>query len=272
MIKEKDRIKLCKEKYGLTEEEATRIVKADNCLLNIDELRVKYDYPDLGRKYPDWLSPIEHYKMCCATVRQMYNNNFERICTPEEMASILYIKSSIKLNTLKNHKHLKAALVTMSMGICRDGMRRQKYWNNKSLDDTVVEDGIPMYETIVSKDNEREEQECLNAVKSIKNREVRELLIIAGFIIGRIGYFEKEFMDIVNNSKYVDKTKLIELLEQVVKNDELDMKRASNIKVKERKIKITMKSVLEAYKTDLDTISARQEIGYYLMSTGFLPA
>ena len=160
----------------------------------------------------------------------------------------------------------------MSMGICRDGMRRQKYWNNKSLDDTVVEDGIPMYETIVSKDNEREEQECLNAVKSIKNREVRELLIIAGFIIGRIGYFEKEFMDIVNNSKYVDKTKLIELLEQVVKNDELDMKRASKIKVKERKVNITMKSVLEAYETDLDTLSARQEIGYYLMSTGFLPA
>ena len=183
MIKEKDRIRICQENYGLTEEEATRIVKSDNCLLSLEELRMKFDYPDLGKKYPDWLSPIDHYKMCCATVRQMYNSNFERICSPDEMASILYIKSSIKLNTIKSYKHLKTALVTMSMGICRDGMRRQKYWSNKSLDDTVVEDKVPMYETIVAKDNEQEEQECLNAVMSIKNREVRELLIIAGFII-----------------------------------------------------------------------------------------
>lgn len=272
MIKEKDRIRICQEKYGLTEEEATRIVKSDNCLLSLEELRMKFDYPDLGKKYPDWLSPIDHYKMCCATVRQMYNSNFERICSPDEMASILYIKSSIKLNTIKSYKHLKTALVTMSMGICRDGMRRQKYWSNKSLDDTVVEDKVPMYETIVAKDNEQEEQECLNAVLSIRNREVRELLIIAGFIIGRISYFEKEFMNIVNNSEFIDRTKLIEILEQVVKNDELEMKRASNIKVKERKTKITMKSVLAAYKTDLDATSARQEIGDYLMSTGFLPA
>ena len=271
MITEKDRISTCINKYGLSEEEATRIVKEDNVLLSIEELRVKFDNPDLGKEYPEWLTPLDHYKMCCATVRQMYNGNFAKICTPEELASTLYINSSIKLNTFKNHKHLKSGLVTMAMTICRDNMRRQQYWSNQSLDTPCSEDEkISCYDKVVAKENEREARECLNAVMSIKNREVREILILTGFIVGNIAEFGDEFQKIIQNSDLIDRTELVKLLEQLNDNDEIDRMKVEKQKSIKRKVSITLKSILKIMKTDLDLNSARKEIGEYLTSTGFL--
>lgn len=273
MITEKDRIKTCIEKYGYSEEEATRIVKEDNYLLNIDELRAKFDYPELGKEYPEWLDPIDHYKMCCTTVRQMYNGNFARICTTEELAHTLFVNSALKLNTLKNHQHLKSALVTMAMKICRDGMRRQKYWSDSSLDDNFDEDGnLTNYDRIVATDTDKETIDCLNAVMSIKNREVRELLILSGYIIGRIDAFKEQFVNIVNNSDFIDREALIKLLEEVYHNDDVDMKKKETKGLKMKKTRVTLKSILNVYKTDLDITSARLEIGEYLKSTGFIPA
>ena len=72
----------------------------------------------------------------------------------------------------------------MAMTICRDNMRRQQYWSNQSLDTPCSEDEkISCYDKVVAKENEREARECLNAVMSIKNREVREILILTGFIV-----------------------------------------------------------------------------------------
>lgn len=271
MITETDRINTCIEKYGLSEEEARRIVKEDNMVLTVEELRMKFDNPDLGKCYPEWLTPIEHYKMCCATVRQMYNGNFAQICTPEELASTLFINTSIKLNTFKNHKHLKAGLVTNAMRICRDNMRRQKYWSGQSLDDTVSSNSSQtVYDTIVAKDIEKEESDCLNTVLSIKNREVREILILAGFIIGGINSFELEFKKILLNSDLIDRSKLIELLDTLDSNDKIDWKKLDDKKFKAKKTKITLKSILNVVNTDLDLKSARLEIGEYLATTGFI--
>jgi hypothetical protein len=271
MITEKDRINTCIEKYGLSKEEATRIVKEDNMILTVEELRLKFDNPNLGRKYPEWLTPTDHYKMCCTTVRQMYNGNFARICTPEDLASTLFIKSSLKLNTFENHRHLKTGLVTMAMGVCRDGMRREKYWSTQTLDTEYGDDTAKMsaYSRIVVDDNEKEARDCLNAVLSIRNREVRELLILAGYIIGGIDNFAPAFEDIISNSEYIDRTALLELLQEVYDNDKKDQAKIENKKIKARKTRITLKSILKIYKTDLDLKSARLEIGEYLMSTGF---
>lgn len=272
MITEKDRIKTCIEKYGYSEEEATRIVKENNYQLNIDELRAKFDYPELGKKYPEWLDPVDHYKMCCTTVRQMYNSNFARICTTEELAHTLFVNSTLKLNTLNTHQHLKSALVTMAMTICRDGMRRQKYWSDSSLDDSFDENGnLTNYERIVAKDDDKEAIDCLTAIMSIRNREVRELLILCGYIIGRIEAFREQFINIVNNSDFVNREALVELLEEIKHNDDVDVLRKETKGLKMKKTKITLKSVLDVYKTDLDVTEARLEIGEYLKSTGFMP-
>lgn len=271
MITEKDRIHTCMEKYGLSEQEAIKIVKEDDMVLSIEDLRMKYDNPDLGKNYPDWLTPIDHYKICCATVRQMYNGNFAKICTPEELASNLYIMTSIKLNTYKNHKHLKAAIVTSAMRICRDNMRRQKYWSGQSLDDTYGEnDNLTNYDRITARDTEKEEKECLNAVMSIKNREVREILVLTGYIVGGIDTFQNEFINILQNSDLIYRDKLEKLMTDMQNNDKIDREKFENKSYKAKKTRITLKSILSVFKTDLDLKSARLEIGEYLMSTGFI--
>lgn len=272
MISEKDRINTCVEKYGLDIEEATRIVKEDNMLLSVEELRMKFDNPMLGKEYPEWLTPIDHYKMCCATVRQMYNGNFAKICGPEDLASTLFINSSIKMNTFKNHQHLKSGLVTMAMTICRDGMRRQKYWADQTLDAPIGEnyEELTNYDRIVADDKEQETREYLNAILSIKNREVRELLILAGYIVGNIDGFKAAFEEITANSDYIDRTGLVELLDTIMRNEEIDRIRKEDKTQKLKKTPITLKSILKIYKTDLDITSARVELGEYLMNTGFL--
>lgn len=272
MISEKDRINTCVEKYGLDIEEATRIVKEDNMLLSVEELRMKFDNPMLGKEYPEWLTPIDHYKMCCATVRQMYNGNFAKICGPEDLASTLFINSSIKMNTFKNHQHLKSGLVTMAMTICRDGMRRQKYWADQTLDAPIGEnyEELTNYDRIVADDKEQETREYLNAILSIKNREVRELLILAGYIVGNIDGFKAAFEEIAANSDYIDRTGLVELLDTIMQNEEIDRIRKEDKTQKLKKTPITLKSILKIYKTDLDITSARVELGEYLMNTGFL--
>ena len=271
MITEKDRINTCVEKYGLSREEATRIVKEDNMLLTVDELRMKFDNPDLGKEYPEWLTPLDHYRMCCATVRQMYNGNFAKICSPEDLASTLYINSSIKMNTFKNHQHLKSGLVTMAMTICRDGMRRQKYWSSQSLDTTFGDDdNLTNYERVVAKSEADEARDYLNSIMSIKNREVRELLVLAGYIIGDIDSFKPAFLDIIKNSEYIDRSELIKLMGTIEENDNIDMKKIEDKTYKAKKTRLSFKSILGIYKTDLDLTAARQEIGEYLMNTGFI--
>lgn len=271
MITEKDRIRTCIEKYGLSEKEATKIVKEDDMVLSVDDLRKKYDNPDLGKNYPEWLTPIDHYKICCATVRQMYNGNFAKICTPEELASNLYIMTSIKLNTYKNHKHLKSAIVTSAMRICRDSMRRQKYWCGQSLDENVGDDNSQrLYDKVVAVDTEQEERDCLNAVLSIKNREVREILILTGYIIGGINMFRNEFINILTTSDLVNKEKLLELLDKQSENDRIDRAKLENKSYKAKKTRITLKSILNALNTELDLKTARLEIGEYLSMTGFI--
>ena len=241
MITEKDRINTCINKYGLSEEEATRIVKECDDLLNIEELRMKYDYPELGIEYPEWLTPIEHYKMCCATVKTMYNGSYASICTPEEMASILYVKSSVKLKQIHTFQHLKVGLVTIAMNLYRDNSRRQKYWSDKTLDaETETNDGSVMtgYDVIVAKDKEREEKECLLAVKSIRNKEVREILILCGFIIGGLESFRTDFIDIVSNSELVNRDAMIDLMEKIKHNEDADIEKCNNKSVKIKKHRI----------------------------------
>lgn len=274
MITEKDRISTCINKYGLSEEEATRIVKESDDLLNIEELRMKYDYPELGIKYPEWLTPIEHYKMCCATVKSMYNSNYASICTPEEMASILYVKSSVKLKQIHTFQHLKVGLVTIAMNLYRDNSRRQKYWSDKTLDTEVeTKDGSVMtgYDVVVAKDKEDDEIKCLLAVKSIKNREVREILILCGFIIGGLESFRNDFMDIVSNSDLIKRDAMVELMEKVKHNEDADIEKQNNKSAKIKKHRINFKAILKCINTDMDEVDARKEIGDYLAFTGFMP-
>ena len=115
-----------------------------------------------------------------------------------------------------------------------------------------------------------EARDYLNSIMSIKNREVRELLVLAGYVIGGIDSFKPAFLDIVKNSEYIDRSELIKLMGTIEENDNVDMKKLEDKTYKAKKTRLSFKSILGIYKTNLDLTSARQEIGEYLMNTGFI--
>lgn len=271
MITDNDKINTCIEKYGLDRDEATRIIKSDDVILTIEELRIKYNYPELGIKYPDWLTPLEHRKMCSTTVRQMFNQNFAKFTTPDDMAGDLYILTVVKLNQMKNHRMLKDFIVKQALNMYRNYTIRQKYWALRTLDDNVSDNlEVFNYDRLEYKDVEAEELQCLNAVTSIKNREVRELLILVGYIIGGISAFETEFYKIIYNSDLVDRSKLLMLLEKLELNDEIDRNKIDGKKSNFRKKKITFYDVVKVMKLDGNIKDIREKVGYYLTSTKFV--
>ena len=271
MITDNDKINTCIEKYGLDRDEAVRIIKSDDVILTIEELRIKYDYPELGIKYPDWLTPLEHRKMCSTTVRQMFNQNFAKFTTPEDMAGDLYVLTVVKLNQMKNHRMLKDFIVKQALNMYRNYNVRQKYWASRTLDDNVSDSvEVYNYDRLEYRDIEAEEVQCLNAVKSIKNREVRELLILVGYIIGGISAFEPEFNKIVYNSDLVDRSKLLLLLEKLELNDEINRNKIDGKKSDMRKKKVTFFDVVRVMKLDGDIKDIREKIGYYLTVTKFI--
>ena len=275
MITDNDKINTCINKYGLSEDEAIRIIKSDDVILTIEELRIKYDYPELGIKYPDWLTPLEHRKMCSTTVRNMFNANFAKFTTPEDMAGDLYILTVVKLNQMKNHNMLKDFIVKQALNMYRNYNVRQNYWATRTLDDTVQDNvGLVNYDRLEYRDTEAEELQCLSAVMSIKNREIRELLILVGFIIGGISKFENKFYEIIYNSDLIDRDKLLVLLEKLELNDEADINRADGKKSTIRKRKVTICDIIKVMKLK-DNIKGdikyiREEVGYYLTSTKFI--
>lgn len=271
MITDNDKINTCIEKYGLDRDEAVRIIKSDDVILTIEELRIKYDYPELGIKYPDWLTPLEHRKMCSTTVRQMFNQNFAKFTTPEDMAGDLYVLTVVKLNQMKNHRMLKDFIVKQALNMYRNYNVRQKYWASRTLDDNVSDSvEVYNYDRLEYRDIEAEEVQCLSAVKSIKNREVRELLILVGYIIGGISAFETEFNKIVYNSDLVDRSKLLLLLEKLELNDEINRNKIDGKKSDMRKKKVTFFDVVKVMRLDGDIKDIREKIGYYLTVTKFI--
>ena len=126
------------------------------------------------------------------------------------------------------------------------------------------------YDVIVAKDKEREEKECLLAVKSIRNKEVREILILCGFIIGGLESFRTDFIDIVSNSELVNRDAMIDLMEKIKHNEDADIEKCNNKSVKIKKHRINFKTILKCLNTDMDEMMAREAIGEYLMSTGFM--
>ena len=95
-------------------------------------------------------------------------------------------------------------------------------------------------------------------------------MILAGYIVGNIDGFKPAFEEIKNNSEYIDREGLVELLDTIMENERIDRIRKEDKTQKLKKVPITLKSILKIYKTDLDLTSARTEIGEYLMNTNFL--
>lgn len=269
MFNVKKFVKECVEENILSEQEAERIAKADNDLLSPEELRIKYNNPLIGTGYPDWLDPTEHMKMCFATARDYFPQGFLWYYSIEDVASILYVWSLIRINTCSSYALLKCMLVRRCQNLVRDSYFHSQIYTNS-------------YNNIMNITNSDEEREYLYLLKSssldegdsdlvinisgIKNAKVRNILILCGYFIAELDCMFNMVVDLYKQSSPKMQKKLYKIYRTDPKLcDIIDLEYDSN--VKER---ISFGAVLKSLGITDTNKSVREYLKTYLYDEGFL--
>lgn len=246
---------------GLSREEAEKLIPyGQEDYLTIEQLRIKFDNPDLGKKYPEWLQKEDHMKMCFKTAKDVWNSrDFGWFCTPEELATKLYIWSSIRLNKFNSYPHLKTGLMNATKNILRDEVtketmkikdeylteeefkeRHSTTWNKKRYDDgtyisssldqcAFMEHNSDGRETLHSRipdsiEAEEEQRSVINQIRSIRNKQVKQFLIVGGFLLANISELEVDFQDIIDNSDVDTAKGLKDLYTRTIQYEEMMLK------------------------------------------------
>lgn len=243
---------------GLSREEAEKLIPyGQEDYLTIEQLRIKFDNPDLGKKYPEWIQKEDHMKMCFKTAKDVWNvRDFGWFCSPEELATKLYIWSSIRLNKFNSYAHLKTGLMNCVKNILRDEVTKEtmkikdqylteselkeRYsteWNKKRFDDgTYISSSLDQCafmehdsdgrETLHSRipdstESQEELRSVVNQIRSIRNKQVKQFLIIGGFLLANINELEQDFKQIINSVETSKAQKLNNLYERTLDYEDM---------------------------------------------------
>lgn len=297
---------------GLSREEAEKLIPyGQEDYLTIEQLRIKFDNPDLGKKYPEWLQKEDHMKMCFKTAKDVWNSrDFGWFCTPEELATKLYIWSSIRLNKFNSYPHLKTGLMNATKNILRDEVtketmkikdeylteeefkeRHSTTWNKKRYDDgtyisssldqcAFMEHNSDGRETLHSRipdsiEAEEEQRSVINQIRSIRNKQVKQFLIVGGFLLANISELEVDFQDIINNSDVDTAKGLKDLYTKTIQYEEMMLKhRYDGTPIDKNIKKIVPKDIVSVIGTksfgDIKSTSeVISQIKEYLVNTSF---
>lgn len=118
-------------KLGKGKEEA--LIEAEKLIpygqedyLTLQQLKIKFNYPDMDGEYPEWLTADEHYKICRDVAKSQYDySKFGWFCNKNELISKLYIWSRIRLNKFNSINHLKVGLFNACKNILRDEITKE---------------------------------------------------------------------------------------------------------------------------------------------------
>lgn len=248
MLTSKQRIENCVKTFGIDERQATRIFKDSEDLLSIEELRMKYENTKLGIEYPEWLTPTDHLKICFKTAKDMYSvEKFGWFCEEPELANMLFIWSSLRLNKFDNHALLKCACVRACKNILRDNVIRSKYVAGSM--DAIYNNGeydYNLYNIMDGSDSKMDEIELLTTINSLKNNVIRGLLIVCGYVIAGIDGFEIAYREFVATCDKTTQAELAKILDRVHKNEQIMRDKKAGKYVTEKVKKVTIKNVAKA--------------------------
>lgn len=250
-MRKQEKIRLYMSK-GLTEEEAQQLITY-NCedVLTLDQLRIKFNDENLGKGYPDWVTPTEHLKMCYKTVKDEYKHSEYDIDTPEDLAIQLYISSYIRINKFNSLQSLKTGLINMCKNSRRKSAVRYKYWGC-SLDcpvhiDSKNTDVEESHLDNIRSNSEMEdsEREVANCIRNIKHKQIRQVLIITGYLLANIGDLYKDYIEVLDSCDITTQNKLLDLAQNVY-----DKEQKNYIQKPVNNTKISFTNILEAFGKD----------------------
>lgn len=271
------KIDLYSMKYNISKEEVNRILSEHEDVLTLEELKIKYDNPDIG-KLPEWLSEETLDLMIWKTVHQYWSPLFQQRMTKEELYSEHQEYIRKKINLFENVHHVKAALVKRMLFLIDEYTRKGKYFLG-STDEQLPADNLYgsvryKYELPVEDTKNIESDLFIEQIRNIKNKSIKSLLIITGYLLCDIIEFRKDYIEILRSSDEEVKMNLQKLEETLEHNEELDLMKYSNTVVTERKKSINIKDIIKALRLNIidnkkeKVDNTLEEIRYYLKCIG----
>lgn len=273
------KVDMYSEKYGLSAEEVNRILSEHEDVLTFEELKIKYDNPNIG-VLPEWLTEESLDLMIWKTIHDYWSPIFEQKLTKQELYNEHQEYIRKKIGLFENHNHIKSALIKRMITLAQEYARKGKYFLG-STDEVLYTDntyGVPRYrfELPVTDHNTVEDDLFLERIRSIKDKSVKHLLIITGYLICDIEGLRKDYIELLRNLDDEDIKNNVKNLEAVIiHNDEIEMNRYAGITSKERKHNLSIKDVIEALKMNIldnnkkeSTNKTLSEVKYYLQAMG----
>ena len=271
------KIDLYSAKYNISKEEVNRILSEHEDVLTLEELKIKYDNPDIG-KLPEWLSEETLDLMIWKTVHQYWSPLFQQRMTKEELYSEHQEYIRKKINLFENVHHVKAALVKRMLFLVDEYTRKGKYFLG-STDEQLPADNLYgsvryRYELPIEDTKNIESDLFIEQIRNIKNKSIKSLLIITGYLLCDITEFRKDYIEILRSSDEEVKMNLQKLEETLEHNEELDLMKYSNTVVTERKKSINIKDIIKALRLNIidnkreKVDNTLEEIRYYLKCIG----
>lgn len=140
-------------------------------------------------------------------------------------------------------------------------MLDQQMWrsahNSISLNDTVKSGGDTdrdmFYEEIIpdNRTSIKDEGEFMIMVNAIKDKSLRAMFIVTGYLVCNLSFLEDEYNNILKSSDKEIQDNVAEMLKVVERGDEIDRLRIEGEVVKERKKKISVTDVISALKLNI---------------------
>ena len=242
------KVELYSKQYNLREEEVFRILSEHEDLLTFNELKIKYNNPNIG-KLPEWLREEDLWDMIWKSIHECWSPLFEQKMTKEELFAELYEYIKKKINRYENYKHIKCAIVNQIRSLAFEYNRRGKYFIG-SLDEVYPENnesGVKYkFEGRTSDNTTIETNIFVNNLRNLTDPDVKNILIVAGYLLANIEELRIDYIELLRKSSEEVKNNIEALATILDENDKLDWDRLEKIKRNEKKKKIKLQDIIKA--------------------------
>lgn len=264
------KIEMYGEKYNKTQEEMYRILTEHEALLTLDELKIKYDNENIGQ-LPQWLIDEGGYSALTQYIDKGINIKYDSRyfwSTKEEFRSEMYEFILKRIHLYKSGSNITSAVANRMVWLWRQHAGRGSYFPI-SLQDPIhrnkskIDDDDVTYENIITKTeyDTSEDIELIHTINTIKNKQVRDVLIVIGYMVANIQEFKPLYSEVI---KTLDRDVLIELTRLQKKlNDKYsayEITQDNGQVINKNRIKVTAKDVLKAMKFNVEQISYTRKV------------
>lgn len=237
--------------YNMTKEQVFKLRQQHDCMLTLEELKIKYNNPTM-EALPDWITEEQlqdTITRCINSFHRKYNTWFDTYLTKEDVFMELYLHARMKLNAFNSIAMLSTSLTNKIFSIIYYAGRNANI-TPYSLYQKVNEqekDNRELLDILAPQSNPTDEDnKFLLNIKSIKDKQLRELLIVIGYLVANISILHPLYMEVLDNNSETIVNNIKMLQARVEKNDEILRNRIDGIPCVEKRHKLTITDVIKA--------------------------